>query len=377
VSFPYEIVAYRPEFKQQVAELTTESWSTSIAANLAYFEWKHERNPYVPGPLLYLALHEGKVVGMRSFFGIRWEAGSPPTTLTALYADDMVVARDHRDRGLIPRIMATAFENLARLGHEYVFNLSAAPVTLLSSLSTGWRHVGAMQPMRWRSWRAAGEAAMRRVAGPLHGHRRRTSPATGPPWSLVNIDPDHVARRFSGGPSVSFALAPRMDAMSALVEQLGSDGRIRHVRDRGYFEWRLQNPLRRYGFLSCVGAEGEGYLILKEPAAEASDPRALSIVDWEASSPPILDRLLQAACFVAGHHTPLFIWSATLDPTRTTLLEKNGFRVNKREGMDRYRPPLLVRSLVEGRPEAKWLLGDRRFVDLADWDLRMLYSMLG
>jgi hypothetical protein len=45
--------------------------------------------------------------------------------------------------------------------------------------------------------------------------------------------------------------------------------------------------------------------------------------------------------------------------------------------MDRHLPPLLVRSLVEGRPEAKWLLGDRRFVDLADWDLRMLYSMLG
>jgi GNAT superfamily N-acetyltransferase len=312
----YDIVAYRPELKQQVIGLQSGFWSPSPVVNRAYFEWKHEQNPYVPGPLVYLALHEGRVVGMRSFFGVRWQACSPSESLIGLYADDMVVAREHRDRGLLPQIMAAAFEDLARRGYRYVFNLSAGPVTMLSSLSMGWRQVGAMEPRRWRSWQATCAAAARRVARPLHDHWCRGSTTTG---SLATLEPDEIARRFRWPPLVSFTVAPRIDAMSALVERLGTDGRIRHVRDREYFEWRLRNPLRRYGYLYADGPEGSGYLILQEPAPESAEAKVLHVVDWEGTSLPVLGRLLEAACFAARRPGLLFVWSATLTAERLAI----------------------------------------------------------
>jgi GNAT superfamily N-acetyltransferase len=151
----YEVVCYEPGLRGQVIELQSHLWSPNAALNTAYFEWKYERNPYVDAPLIYLAMHNGKAVGMRGFWGMQWEGGIPTQESIALYADDLVIAPAHRNRGLIPKIMAAAFEDLGKRSYQYAFNLSAGPITFLSSLATGWRSVGSMQPMRQRSWRVA------------------------------------------------------------------------------------------------------------------------------------------------------------------------------------------------------------------------------
>ena len=95
-------------------------------------------------------MHGGKAIGMRGFFGVQWECG-PTIHFTNLYADDMVIAPEHRNRGLMPKIMTFAFEDLATKGYEYAFNLSAGSATLHSSLSMGWRSAGWVRPMRRRS----------------------------------------------------------------------------------------------------------------------------------------------------------------------------------------------------------------------------------
>ena len=148
----YEIVRYRPELKRQVIELQTHLWSPDLSLNTSYFEWKYERNPYLKEQLIYLAMHDGKAIGMRGFFGVQWECGVPPMRFTSLYADDMVIAPEHRNRGLMSKIMTFAFEDLAANGYEYAFNLSAGLATLRSSLSMGWRSAGWVRPMRLRSW---------------------------------------------------------------------------------------------------------------------------------------------------------------------------------------------------------------------------------
>jgi hypothetical protein len=74
----YTIVSYRPEYKAQIVEVQKHLWGSHPELNAAYLDWKHLRNPYVSEPLIYLAKHEERVVGMRSFVGARWEFGSPP-----------------------------------------------------------------------------------------------------------------------------------------------------------------------------------------------------------------------------------------------------------------------------------------------------------
>ena len=163
----YDIIQYRPEFNKQVLELQTELWSPNLALNRDYFQWKHERNPYVGSPLVYLVIHQDKIVGMRGFFGVRWEAGLGHQVLNGLYADDLVIARSHRDRGLVRGLMTVAFESLSRLDYDYVFNLSAGPVTFLSSLSMGWHSAGSLQQMQRRPFRHACESRARRTSAEL------------------------------------------------------------------------------------------------------------------------------------------------------------------------------------------------------------------
>jgi GNAT superfamily N-acetyltransferase len=379
----YEVIAYQPEFKQQVLELQTQLWSPSLELNRAYFDWKYERNPYLSTPLIYLALHQGKVVGMRGFSGLRWEAGSPPQILTGLYADDMVIDRDHRKRGLMRLIMDAAFKDLALLGCEYVFNLSAGPVTFVSSLSMGWQSPGSMQPMRWRSWRLAGSTGMHRIATHFPALSRRagrvlTAKLREDARALAATDPIQVRSRLRNNSSISFAVEPRVDDMSALVNRIGSDGRIRHVRDHCYLGWRFQNPLSRYGFLFYQKEGLEGYLVLQEYTSEFADRTALNIVDWEGTSVQALSQLLEAARQAAGHRKLLITWGASFSKDKLELLAKSGFQLIEGEpGTDCHQPALLVRSLTQDLPASEWQFAGRRLVDMAEWDLRMLYSMCG
>lgn len=380
----YEIVRYQPEFKKQVVELQTHLWSPSVALNTAYFEWKYEHNPYLDEPLIYLALHDGKVVGMRGFFGVQWEAGFPPQKFPSLYADDLVIAPEHRRRGLVRRIMGAALEDLASREYQYVFNLSAGPVTFLSSLSMGWRSAGSMQPMHWKPWQVIFQKRLHRYMKrlPMLGcyadrlffwlsEKRR--------WSKLDmdVDQDRGKSRFKAAPWISIENNPRCTAMAELVERIGSHGQIRHARDQEYFEWRFHNPLSRYRFLFWEKSRLEGYLVVKEYTSEFANTDQMNIVDWETTSTQAQAELLGAALNVAMDKE-LIIWSATLPDKTKLLLEENSFKLVKQaEGVAQQIPAVLVRPFRNELLEGDWLLAGRRLLDLTSWELRMIYSMHG
>lgn len=378
----YELVPYKPGLKAQVIELQSHLWSPSKALNTAYFEWKYERNPYVDAPLIYLAMHEGKIVGMRGFFGMQWEGGFPNQESIVLYADDFVIAPEHRNRGLMPRIMAAAFVELTERKYRYAFNLSAGPMTFLSSLATGWRSVGSMQPMRRRSRRVALRSVRDRLitrlpmlSGRINGvlrtwreKRRR---------SLADIDPERVKGSCPGAPWIVFEDAPRSADMAELVERIGGCGRIRHVRDRQYFDWRFQNPLSRYRFLFWAKARLEGYLVLQEYTSAYADKDVVNIVDWEATSVEVQAELLRAAIKLIAHRR-LIIWSVSLSRQTAALLARTGFElVRQTPSVAQQRHVLLVRPIRDEELHGDWLFMGLPVLDLKSWDLRMLYSMLG
>ena len=377
----YELVRYQPDLKSQVIELQTHLWSPHGALNAAYFEWKFERNPYHKEPLIYLAMHQGKSVGMRGFFGVKWEAGVSSHPHAGLYADDAVIAPEHRKRALMPRIMATAFADLANRGYDYVFNLSAGQTTFLSSLAMGWRSAGSMQPMQRRSGGVALRSGLRRTAQRLP-LASRTVDGLFDRWdvkghrTLEQIDDKQIQRALNGYPCLSFEDHPRCADMAALVERIGHSGRIRHVRDTEYFNWRFQNPLSRYRFLYWAKEHLEGYLVLHEYTSDFADRLFVNIVDWEASSETVKTELLQATLRILAHRR-LEIWSATLPQITVELLGRSGFKLTQpATSLTQQCPAILVRSL-RTQQEDEWRLDGLQLTDLASWDIRMLYSMAG
>ena len=374
----FDVVPYRPERKAQVAELHSYFWG-DIAASAAYLEWKYERNPYLGESPIYLALHDGKPVGMRGMFGSMWEAGSSSQKLLGLHADDLVVAPEYRSRGVVANIMSAAFDDLREKGWEYVFSLSAGAVTRFSSLAMGWRNVGPVGELRRASRRVE---LLRRLHGTISGMRFFHRYAKDVQSLLGrHLQSDLRGRRTGAaikvGARVSLWQEPRPEEMARLVERISYDGRIRHVRDRAYFAWRFQNPVHKYWFLFWEEPDLEGYLVLQEYLPEAMDRSVTHIVDWEASDDRVRAGLLQAALRL-GHFPDLRIWSATLPDKTKALLETTGFRSGGGgSGIADQQKYILVKPLQEGTPVKDCVFAGRRLLELSDWDVRMMYSMQG
>ncbi|MGC2460121.1 MAG: GNAT family N-acetyltransferase [Steroidobacteraceae bacterium] len=377
----YELVGYEPELKRQIIELQSHLWSPSAALNTAYFEWKYERNPYIDAPLIYLAMHDGSAVGMRGFFGTQWTVGLPAQRFIAPYADDLVIAPEHRNNGLIARIMAFAFEDLAKRNYHYAVSLSPGAMTFLSSIAAGWRSPGLLRPMRRRPWRVALRRAGDRIVKPLP-LLAGAYEAVVRPWigarrlSLADIDAERVRRCTKDMPRIVFEDAPRCSAMAELVDSV-SASRIRHVRDAAYFDWRFRNPLSRYRFLFWANPRLEGYLVLQECTSAYAVNDVVNVVDWEATSAAVQAELLGAATRLITDRN-LVIWSASLSRELTMLLDESGFKVEPApRTVAQQRHTLLVRPVGAAGLNGDWLLAGRRLLDLDSWDLRMLYSTHG
>jgi GNAT superfamily N-acetyltransferase len=381
IASDYEVVLYQPDLKDQVLELQTHLWSPSLALNRNYFEWKFERNPYMDKPLIYLAMLDGRAVGMRSFFDVKWEVGRPAQTFTCLYADDAVVTPSHRNHGVMPRIMTTALSDLANSSYDYVFNLSAGSMMFLTSISMGWRSAGGVQPMRRRTWQAAVPDRLHQVMKRLPTIFRKVDAfasgrSTRGPRTLTAMNEGRVGQSAKAVPGLSLQNVPRCSEMAELVERIGGSGRIRHVRDREYFDWRLQNPLSRYRFLFWDTDRLEGYLVLQEYTSEFALRNIVNIVDWEAGNSAIKAELLSAALKLVRDRN-VNIWSATLTPETIELLVRNRFQFETSPpGILQQCPGILARATGDQK-ESSWLLGGLRVTDPANWDLRMLYSMCG
>ena len=351
----YEIVKYHPEFRSQVVELQRHLWGPDVALNAAYLEWKHERNPYLETPLIYLALCGGQVVGMRGMYGAKWQIGYPCQTFLGLCGSDLVIAPDHRNRGLFRKILSAVLDDLANSSYTYVFGLSAGEITYLGSLAMGWRGIG---PLR---------TVQRKCAKSL------PSSASGEKRDLFySLDRNGAGSGGEASPHVSVELTARPKAMAELIERIGGDGRMRHVRDQQYFAWRFQNPRAVYRFLFWEDARLEGYLVLRRWVY--TDRVAVNIVDWEATNAQVRADLLQAA-IRWGNFAHLTIWSATLPDEAKTLLQITDFKELEGKGnMTRFHPTVLVRPIRDEMLKGDWVLADRRLLDLANWDLRMIYS---
>jgi GNAT superfamily N-acetyltransferase len=301
---PYEIVSYTSALREELVALQRHLWGSDSTRNSAYFEWKYEKNPYVPEPLIYLACVDGRIVGMRGFFGAHWQGGG--ADILGLCADDTVIVPEFRGRGVVRAVMAVALRSLAERGHEYVFNLSAGIDTFVASLALGWKSIGPMGPVARtrktgsvRQW-TAGIVRRVRVARGLWRAWKNSSAA---PRMREVVNPFDVLDHGCGDDGVQVEHRPRPLEMADLLERLSHDGRIRHTRDPEYLAWRFQNPLHEYRFLFIEGRSGlEGYLVLQRRIEHIARRAHIQIVDWEAENPKVGEALIRTAAGLGTDH---------------------------------------------------------------------------
>lgn len=162
--------------------------------------------------------------------------------------------------------------------------------------------------------------------------------------------------------------------MATLVERIPYDGRIRHVRDESYFDWRFRNPLHDYRFLFAGDETLDGYLVLKRLVD--SKNRRVNIVDLEGIDGRVQEALLRDAV-TTGAFVNLVSWTATTSDNLLSRLRALGFGPVDEESTALGCPCFLVRPTDDRHLDDQWFLGETPLLDLSNWDIRMLYSMVG
>lgn len=82
----YEIRSYHPDFKVQIINLERFLWGENVKENIAYFDWKYEKNPYSKEIIGTVGLYKGKVVGFIGFPASKWFLGDKKNIFVLLMA---------------------------------------------------------------------------------------------------------------------------------------------------------------------------------------------------------------------------------------------------------------------------------------------------
>jgi GNAT superfamily N-acetyltransferase len=357
----YRFTRYQPKYREEVVRLQTVLWGPDLALNTAYLTWKYEQNPYLDEPLIYLALHNERVVGMRGLFGAQWEIGRSGQTVILPCAGDTTIAPDHRNRGLLRQLLQFIQSDKALSAFPYMLSLSAGAPVYFCSLSEGWRLIGAY-----------GAVARTSLIGKLLRSERLRSMAR--PWQdhpavkKVLSVAAHLRRPSAPRAHIQSSSHPRAEDMARLVERTDRADKIRQRKDSRFYGWRFGSPLSRYRFYYRQANGLEGFLVLNTRLAVGP----VHLVDWAASTPEVLTDLLKAA---VQDFASLEIWSATLPETMVATLGELGFTPAESILPDTaYRPSLLAQRLSAASLDGKWSLAGRDVSDLKNWELRMVCS---
>ncbi len=375
----YEVVPYHPDLEPEVVELRNLASGGGTAKSRQFLDWKYRQNPLARDSFLYVALHQGRVVGMRGAYGTCWQAGGVDRIVLPA-VDDFAVRPEHRNTGVATLIMRAQHDDLEARGYPFMVALSSGRMTTLASLATGWRSAVSMEPITRFDLR-------RRIAHELHERLHgtrvlwRLAPRNDPVVQSPTGPFDRLASlgRIPGretGTTIVFERFTRTDAMAALIRRLGHDGRIRQVRDAEFLAWRYRNPWREYGFLCLERADRlDGFLALGRFLEYRPPMNPYHIVDWEGVSPDARAELLRVA-LRHGRFPEIGAWSATVSTTDQSILAEAGFVPSELESRARGLPCILVRATGSALAD-EWKLGNRRVVERDSWDLRLLYSMHG
>jgi len=377
----YAIEPYRPELLDQLLRLQAPSWGSSMARAAALFDWKYRRNPYIPEPLFYVALREGRVVGARGMFGTCWVAGGSSERVVLPSASDLVIDPAHRDRGLFREINDFSRADLERRGYDHLLNTSPTPANAVASVMTlGWKTVGSVGHLARRRPAAVGAARLyARVSRP----QPSASPLAGQAMTLGrrlhgglgnrafrNLDRISRVGPARLGYPISVVREPRIEEMADLVRRAASDGRIHHLRDETFFSWKLENPLAHYRFLFWGDGGLEGYLVLQYLETMSR----VNILDWEAPDPDVRLGLLRTAVRW-GRFWNLHVWSGTRSAADQAVLRETGFSPAACDPMTaRHGGKFLARPAGAEDDEKSWQLCGIRIDRAAAWDLRMIVS---
>jgi hypothetical protein len=252
VTADVEVRLATPEDRDAVLALASRSlgW-TGDERDRAFFEWKHDANPFGPSPA-WVACAGGEVAGFRTF--LRWELARPGAArpLRLVRAVDTATDPAHQGTGIFRRLTLGAVDALAADGVDAVFNTPNAQ-SRPGYLKMGWHQLGrpALAVVPWSPVALARLARGRDAAGKWGLPAPVGDPAA---VALAGPDLDDLCARLPAPDGLATPRSPELLRWRYGFEPLG----YRVVEVRGglcVFRVRRRGPAREVSICDWLSAE--------------------------------------------------------------------------------------------------------------------------
>ncbi|MEL7186613.1 MAG: GNAT family N-acetyltransferase [Pseudomonadota bacterium] len=327
----YQFSNYTPKHKRQIAALRSRVFGGTVEQNLNYIEWKYARNPYLDKPHLYVALHQGKVVGVQAMYGNAWIVAGMNRLCVIPCGADFIVDEDHRGQGLGTKLLNFKIKEIANEIYDVAMELSANISSRSVFAKAGFKRIATYETF------LSGDAAK---PSPFSRALKKISKGffkTRPNDCLAKFDA--WAKESHG--NIYGASNARILEMSQLVSHAQRSEESYHLRDEVYYRWRLKNPLAHYRYIYHENDGSlDGYLIIQVPVAG----HRATIIDWESSTDEIWCKLVAAA--VESGAKPLAIVSpGYTDYQMTELKRRNFVSAVENTAPDRPGPGIYLKTL--------------------------------
>jgi GNAT superfamily N-acetyltransferase len=286
--------------------------------------WKYSENPFLATPSFIVVRHLGEIVGMRGFYGGKWNLAENEAATIQPHADDLIIHPDHRNRGLYWEIHNASLQWAKRNGFRTLVSLSAGQATQQLSLAAGWQEVGDLEniyrsvvtPSTYRplySYARRAKNRFRKIAA------RSRSNRSSPP-SNRSLNKALATIITIKTPRIEVSSEADYLGMSSLSESARS-AEFGSPRSEVFLRWRLKNPVKKYRFVYWRDSSLRGYVML---SWSQEDPYRITVADYAVESPDIFYELLDA--LVCSRRGDFSMMSSTLLDSLLRTAENLGFQ---------------------------------------------------
>jgi GNAT superfamily N-acetyltransferase len=358
----YRIRRIEPGDVESYLELhrTTE---LELGGSREWFAWKFEDPPSLAHTPVFVAEHEGEVVGGRPFMPFELRVG--PRTLIGLQTADTLVHPDHRGRGILSRMNDLAFAYYRQREPDLLFaipNERSRP----AYLGMGARTVGSI-----RTWlrierpstfldEKIGSWAPDRAATALDGlsggyHRLRDRRRNGHDHAEIEVD------RYATVPSETFAE----------IAALSQPETIHVRRDRAFYDWRFDNPNWEYdGYVARRDGDPVAGLVAgTRRFDDRVETRIADVVPLAGETRlPAVAELFES---LLRSHPETDVFALAGSGLPADLLRSFGFHPDDGVALSAVSNPtiLVTMPMWAGDPPDPWTVEGRGVTDPDSWDL--------
>jgi len=370
----YEIIPYSSEHLLQVARLMSPLWGDDIELNLKHFKWKHIDNPYLEHPLAIVALHEGKVVGSRAYFALKFRVGER-NDFILLIPGDTVVHPKHQRKGLSVAMGKKAEEEY-RSKYKVFLNFTSSPASLPGYLRLGFFPLAPKNLLTVFSKRKGLEDWMpTKAKNYLKKHKSR-----GFIQLLSRLRKILTSKKemtlFGEFGNIIISDSPKPeDMVDVITKQNQKNQKIKLWQDEEFFQWRYLNPMGKYIFYYYRPDHSvTGYLVIR-----ISPQNILRghILDYAQSDNDTLEKILRYIT-ESGYPENLFIPSYGLEENLLQTLKRLNLHerilTQKKKEHVSSEHQLLVRPIKENLVENDWFIDGLDIRNFENWEIKPICS---